>query len=208
MLPALKTQYRLALPLSLLPAAAFVLCTPLIVSLRNLDAAASAVAIENFFSLCGILLLTPLAQPEQDRRIRELAASKSLPALGILLLRFLAALAVLPLLCLGFCLAMRVGGSVFPFGRYFLATFATAFALGALGFATALASDNWVIGYIAPVCYYAINYGAGARLGKFYLFSLSAQSMAEKHVLLATGAALVLAAFLWRLAKEKLVGKY
>lgn len=195
----------MALP-SLLPALVLALLTPLVFSLQNLDAYNASIVLERFFCLTGVLLLTPVPLPEQDRNLREVVAGRPTSLTGITLLRFFLVLPALPLLVLGLCGAMAAQGSLFPFAAFWLGGTISAFALGALGFFAFTLSGNWVVGYLAPVCYYTLNHGMGARLGPFYLFSLGQGVTAPKAWLLAAALLLVAASAAFMQARRRAVG--
>lgn len=191
---------------SLLPALAFAALTPLLFSLRYLDSFNAAVVLERFFALAGILLLVPVPQPEHDRRVREAVAAKATPLTGVTALRLLLLLPVLLGLVALLCGGMTLGGSSFPFGSFLLGGFASAFALGALGFAVHLLSGNWIAGYLVPVCYFILNMAVGPQLGVFWLFSLSGGSLLEKYWLLAAGVVLAGGALALQALRRQRVG--
>lgn len=177
--------------------------SPLVFSIRNLDAYNASVVLERFFSLVGVVLFTPVPLPEQDKNIREVVCSRYTSFAGIIAMRFLLVLPVLPLLVGAMCAAMAASGSVFPFATWWLGSSVSAFFLGALGFFAFSATGNWVAGYLAPACYFAINMGAGPKLGRFYLFSLGMGSLTEKYWLLGFGILFVIAALAILFVKQK-----
>lgn len=178
---------------SLLPALALAVATPLLFSVRYLDGVSASIVLERFFCLIGILLFVPAPLPEADRRVREVAAAKLTSLTGVTALRFALLLPVLVLFTALLCGGMVAGGCTIPFGAFLFGGCVSALALGALGFFAFVVSGNWIAGYLAPLCYFMLNLGLGPKLGPFWLFSLSAQSLTEKYWLLAASAALVLA---------------
>lgn len=83
----------------------------------------------------------------------------------------------------------------------------TAFFLGSLGFLGSVLTNNWVIGYMLPVCYYFICYGSGKKyLGNFYLFSLVNENYMSKIVLFVAGVCIIIFALSWYYIKNKKIG--
>jgi cellobiose-specific phosphotransferase system component IIC len=71
-----KYQFKLILTANFTLAVALCLLTPIIFGIRYLDSYGSSFVLERFVSLIGIVLLTPLFIPEQDKNIAELVQSK------------------------------------------------------------------------------------------------------------------------------------
>lgn len=180
---------------SILPSIVFLILTPAAISIRSLDAYNASVLLERFFALAGIIVLTPLPLPEQDKNIRKTTASRYTPLTGIIILRFILLFPLLPILTFCICGAMVWAGSVFPFMLWALGSSVSAFMLGTLGFFSFVLTGNWVAGYLAPVFYYVLNMAMGTKLGKFNLFSLGLNSFEEKYWLMASGLLLVLITF-------------
>ncbi|GGF59465.1 ABC transporter permease [Paenibacillus albidus] len=185
-----KAQFKLTLWANFLLALALVLGTPVLFGIQYLDSRASSFVLERFLSFTGIILCTPLFFPEQDNSVKELVESKYTPYTGVLLIRLMLALTVLLCLVSSFIGVMLLNHCQFAAGPFILGTFATALFLGSLGFLAYSLSDNLVTGYILPTVYYTLNMFSGQKLGNFYLFSLSKESMNEKYWLL--GGAVVL----------------
>ncbi|MGN7493279.1 hypothetical protein ACTHPF_19185 [Paenibacillus sp. SAF-054] len=189
----LKFNLKLAWLNNALMAAVWIGIIPLFAGIRHLDAPASAVVLEKFAALTGIILMTPLFMPEQNRDIRDLMHSKTTPQTGVQLIRLLLALVTVLVLIWGMAAWMQMMDSHFPAARYIGGTFATAFFLGSLGYAAYGLSDQLTIGYMLPLAYYLANMFTGSKyVGHFYLFSLGNGSFNEKYWLLAGGIVLLL----------------
>ena len=198
-----KFQFKLILTYNFVIAAALCALTPLLFGMRYLDGNGVGFVLERFVSLIGVVLLTPLFMPEQDRNIAELVQSKYTGHTSAVLLRL-----IMSLLFMLFCIAvmiavMRFLEGDFETGRFLIGTFATAFALGATGFAFYAVTNNVVIGYLGALFYYLLSFSLGSRLGWFFLFSLGRGGMSEKYWLIGLGAVLVFVALLWRYAVAK-----
>jgi hypothetical protein len=60
-------------------------------------------------------------------------------------------------------------------------------------------SNNLPVGYMVPVLYYMMCFGAGKKyLGNFYLFSMSSGSLIEKQYLLIAGILMIFIGILKR----------
>ncbi len=81
--------------------------------------------------------------------------------------------------------------------------FADAVFLGALGMITSSICNNTVIAYMAPMIYYALNYGAGGKLQNFYLFSMTTGLFEPKLWLFATGVILIIVSIMLREIRKK-----
>ena len=157
-------------------AAAVMLCliTPLLIGTANLDLNSAAMPLEMFVSLIGIVLLTPVFQPEQNEEIYDLVSSKYCNIGKVYLIRTLYSVVVVILLICLFTVYMQTQGSdvtiILVFG-----TVANAIFLGSMGMLTSALTGNTVIGYMPPFLYYALNIGMGPKLGSFYLWVISGQ---------------------------------
>ena len=164
----------------------FSLLAPVIMGMEALNQYQAGQILDVYFSLLGIVLLTPLFMPEQNKDIRDLLASREYPLRNIQLLRLLQAVVILAVLNLLVLFQMKLGECTFPFGTYFCCAMANCVFLGGL--------DHLVIAYMIPVFYYICCYGAGQKyLGKFYLFSLMTGDL-ENKIWLGTAGILLTAA--------------
>ncbi len=173
-------------------AAAVMLCliTPLLIGTANLDLNSAAMPLEMFVSLIGIVLLTPVFQPEQNEEIYDLVSSKYCNIGKVYMIRTLYSVVVVILLICLFTVYMQAQGSdvtiILVFG-----TVANAIFLGSMGMLTSALTGNTVIGYMPPFLYYALNIGMGPKLGSFYLFSMTVGNFRAKIWLLAAGVLMI-----------------
>jgi hypothetical protein len=175
--------------------------THLFFGIDNRNSQDSAFILERFISLSGIILLTPLFYPEQDKNIAELADSKYTSPIAVYFTRFILAAVSLCVLIAGFGGVMIFMSSEFDVMKYIIGTFSTAFFLGAAGFLTTAVSDNIVFGYLPPLVYYVYNWfvpNAEKTLQNMYLFTLTSDSLTEKYWLLTVGAVFIAAGVLFR----------
>lgn len=181
----------------------FCLLAPVIVGMEALNQYQAGQILDMYFSLLGIVLLTPLFMPEQNKDIRDLLASKEYPVRNVQLLRLLQAGLVLAVLNLLVLFQMKLGECAFPFGIYFLCAMASCIFLGGLGILAYGITDNLAIAYMMPVFFYICCYGSGEKyLGKFYLFSLMQGNMENKIWLGAAGFVMT-AAGIWIRNRKK-----
>ena len=197
-----KANLRHNALLSMAVAAALCLITPLLSGTANLDRATSAMPLEMFLSLVGVALLPPVFQPEQKEEVWDLLSSKAFPMWKIYLIRIAYSIAAMALLIFLFALYMKSNGcDVTPILA--LGTVADAVFLGSLGMLAAVLANNTVIGYMPPLLYYAMNIGMGARLGKFYLFSMAIGDYGAKLWMLAAGILLMALSLFGQMARRK-----
>ena len=198
-----RVQIKLTLHMNLLLAVLILALVPVIFGISNHDYRASAFILERFVSLTGIVLITPIFLPEQDKNIAELAESKYTSAILIYLVRFILASISLMILVSGFTAVMLLSSCEFDALKFIAGTFATAFFLGALGFTAYAISDNIVAGYLFALGYYTFNmFSSSAQLKNIYLFTLASNSLTEKYWLLGIGMMLSVTGLLY-----KFVGK-
>lgn len=142
------------------------------VSFRNLDASQAAKVMEMYIAFTGILLLTPLFMPEQNREIWLLERSKATPLWQLYLIRVLEAVVLLMAIVTVFVFLMRQGGSVFSVSSLWLGSFAEIFFLGSIGFFVSGITNQVILGYMVSVLYFMVNIGGSKYLGKFALFQM------------------------------------
>lgn len=193
--------------LSILVSVIILIITPILFGTTQLDAAESAVPLEMFISLIGIVLFTPVFQPEQDDAVRDLVSSKYISTRLVYFIRTVCA-AILIILFTGlFVVYLQMQQCDVTVWLY-LGTVANAVFLGALGMMTAALTNNTVIGYMIPLVYYALNYGVGDKLGYYYLFSMRISYFTPKLWLGVTGGLLILFSIfmhtdVWRASRER-----
>jgi hypothetical protein len=199
-----KKQVKLTLLINLLIALLILFITPVIFGINNLDNISSAFVLERFISLIGIVLLTPIFLPEQDKNIAELVESKYTSCIKIYLIRFILSIISLFIFISGFIVFMVLMSCEFDTLKFILGTFATAFFLGSIGFITSAVSNNVVFGYMASLGYYVFNMFNSSKLKNLYLFSLGKGSFTEKYWLLGIGAAFIFSGALFKHILRKL----
>lgn len=176
----------------------FIFLVPVFCGVSYLDSVSSGIVLERFVSLSGVILMIPMFFPEQDKNITELVESKYRPMLNIYAIRLVLSVLFMSILILGFTAFMYGNECAFDFGKFFAGAFATAFFLGASGFATFAVTDNIIAGYLVPLCWFILNMVAGKNIKYLKLFSLSENGFNEKYILLISGMVLILASFLAR----------
>lgn len=193
-----KVQFQLVIAANFFLCILLALSAPLIFGIANLDEIASSYVLERYIALSGTLLFTPLFFPEQNPNVRELTESKRTGFSYALILRVLQSILMLLLLTSAFLGAMAACGCEFHPGKMLFGTFSSALFLGALGFTTCAFTGNLVAGYLVSAGYFMLNFFAGDKLGKLYLFSLSLDSFEEKYWLLTASTLLFACSFGWR----------
>ena len=179
-----KTNFKYHLLPHLLLGILLCILAPLMMSIENLNEKQVARIVELFLSLLGVILLVPQYLPDQDKDIRNLLASKREPLLNIHLIRFSQALLSLLVLMALFLFRLQIGDCIFDFSKMYFGGMVSAVFLGSLGLLFYALSDHIAIAYMMPVLYYILSYGAGKKMGNFYLFSLLRDSLDEKYTLL------------------------
>ncbi|WP_051411428.1 hypothetical protein [Ruminococcus flavefaciens] len=162
------------------------LASPIFFSLSQLDCILAAQPLEVYVPLIGIVLMTPVFLPEQNESIYDVVRSKKFNHDIVCIIRLLCSVVIAAVMIGAYVLYMKHCNSQVTV-RHFIGSSATAFLLGAIGFAFAGIGRNVIIGYMASVMYYILNFSFGTKLGYFYLFSMMHGSFAEKKWLL-TGA--------------------
>lgn len=184
----------------LLAALVFSLGAPLLVGMEALNFPQSGRVLEAYFSLTGIILLTPLFWPDQDRNIRDLLRAREMPLLWLHLVRLAEALLGLCILTALFLGWMWAGECRFSFLPCYLGTLATCLFLGGLGILASSLTDSLPIGYMIPMIYYIANYGSGRKyLGMFYLFTMSEGSFHGKLLIAGAGIGMTALGLMWRM---------
>ena len=183
-----KVNLKHHIPLHVLICVLMLLVSPLLMGVENLQAQDTAKVLEMYAALIGIILLTPVFLPEQDRDIRDLVYTKYVNGSAVYLVRILGNILLLAAM-LGLYVGLLVYNKCeFPAGKYFCGTLTEMLFLGGLGLFFYGLCDNLVIGYMAPVVYYIAAMGGGEKYMKmFYPFSMARGNYGEK-VWLAAGA--------------------
>lgn len=167
---------------------AVLLCaaTPLLIGTINLDLNSAAIPLEMFVSLVGVVLLTPVFQPEQNQEIDDLLSSKYHSTMKVQAIRAACSVGIAALLVALFGVYMKFQSCDVTLALV-LGTVADAIFLGSMGMLASALTGNTVIGYMPPLLYYALNIGMGPKLGSFYLFSMASGNYKAKICLCAAG---------------------
>ncbi|XCP86524.1 hypothetical protein ABXS75_06940 [Roseburia hominis] len=167
--------------------------SPLVVGIRNLSSEQSAKVLETFVALIGILLFPPVFYPEQDQNVRDTIRAKYTPITSIYLIRLAASVLAAAAMLFVYLWVMKAGRCEMEMGKFYFGTLAEILAFGGLGVFAYGVSDNLVIGYMAPLVYYAVAIGAGGKYLKwFYPFGMLTD-YATKHWILAAGIVITVA---------------
>ena len=190
-----KANLRHNFPGHFAMAVVLIVLTPVLFGTTELREQACAVPLEMFFSLIGIVLLTPVFTPEQNPQIAETVAAKYISCTHVYFIRTIySILAILGLTCIFVGYLGSQGCEITV--RLVMGTVADGIFLGALGFISGAVSGNTAVSYMVPMVYYGINYAAGNRLGRFYLFSMTRGDYAAAPWLLGSGIILLAAGIL------------
>ena len=183
----------------LLAATLFCLAAPFLVGMEALNFPQTGKVLEFYFSLSGIILLTPLFAPDQIRDIRDLLRTREMPFWWLHLIRLAEAFVSLTVLAVLFLFWMRAGKCRFEFLPCCLGTLATCLFLGGLGILAASLTDSLPIGYMVSMIYYVCNFGSGRDyLGPFYLFTMTEGTFDGKMWIGISGILMILLGILWR----------
>ncbi len=128
-----KTNLKYHIPVHLLVCILLLFVSPFFMGVKNLTAQDTAKVLEMYVALIGIVLLTPVFLPEQDRGIRDLVCTKYLTSAVVYLVR-IAGNIVLLILLAGLYIGMLAYNQCdFPVVRYFLGTLTQMLFMGGLG---------------------------------------------------------------------------
>ena len=191
--------------LSIAVAVLLCLVTPLFIGTANLDRNSAAMPLEMFVSLIGVVLLTPVFQPEQNEEIDDLVSSKYCSTAKVHLIRTVYSAGIAAILICIFTVSMKLQScDVTPVLA--LGTIADALFLGSMGMQASAVTGNTVIGYMPLLLYYALNIGMGPKPGSLYLFFLVTGSCTAKLWLLLAGLLMMAAALFYQRLFYHLIG--
>ncbi len=196
-LTIIKFNLRYVSFYSLLIAACLCILIPFFIGCAHLSQNTAAIPLEIFVSLIGIILLTPIFAPEQNKEIYDLISVKYFSILKIFCIRTGYSLFFTSLLIILFGLFMHINGCEITL-PLLGGTIATAVFLGGLGMLTSSLTGSTVIGYMPPLLYYALNLGIGPKLGNFYLFSMTSGLYMSKIWLFITGLLMITTSLLYQ----------
>jgi hypothetical protein len=187
-----KANLKLSLLPHLLLSTLLLFLSPLVMGVENLDASRTAAVLEMFIALLGIILITPVLLPEQNKDIRDLVEAKYTSMTAVVLIRLLEAIVSLAFLIGGYVIFLSFNHCSFPEFKFYLGTLAEALFLGGIGFCTYSIFDQIAIAYMLPLVYYIVSISPGRKLLKdFYLFSMRFGSYQEKIYLFVSGLVLI-----------------
>lgn len=183
----------------------FCLLSGWFVSFRNLDASQSAKVMEFYLVIIGILLLTPLFTPEQDKEIWLLEQSKALSMWKLYLIRIMVAVLYIAITITTFEIILYQQGSMFPCWSLWIGTFSEVIFLGSIGFFVSAITNQVVIGFMVSVMYYAVNIGISERFGSLGLFQMMRGTYNFWYWMLMGGVVLIIAGIIIR--ESRIVSK-
>lgn len=184
-----------------------VLCiSPFLLGVENLDASKTARILELYAALIGIILITPIFLPEQNKDIKELVEAKYTRATTVYFIRIIEAGFSLAILIGIYVLILKYSNCTFPVINYYFGTLAEALFLGGMGLCAYSLFDQIAIAYMLPMVYYILAIGGGSKLLKnFYLFSMIYGGYQEKIYLTITGVFLILFGISYQYIVKKIV---
>lgn len=177
-------------------AIAITLLTPVVFGISSLEKNLAAQPLEMLLSLTGTVLLTPIFLPEQNECIRDVIRSKRTNYLTVCIIRVLYSIVFLAGIFGCFAAVMYFSESDITLA-HFTGGLASALFLGSVGFAAAGISSNTTVGYMVSVIYYIANFGLKGKLGKLFLFSMSADDFEPKYLIIILSVVLVVCTFLY-----------
>lgn len=196
----INLKHNAFLPIAV--SAALLFLIPVMVGTANLDKNTSAVPLEMFVSLIGIVMLTPVFQPEQNAEIDDLVSSKYISTTTIYMIRTIYSIIAIALFICIFSGYMSIRDCDVDL-QLMTGTLSDAIFLGSLGMITSSICGNTVIGYMIPVVFYSLNYGLGSKLKNYYLFSMTMGNFEPKIWMLITGILLITASVIFRGIRKK-----
>lgn len=203
-----KINLRFNLLPHLLIAIVFLCISPFLMGVENLNVYDTAKVLEMYVALLGIILLTPVFLPEQDKNIRDLIEAKYTSSVTVTLIRILESGIVLALLIGAYILLLIHNNCIFPGIKYYLGTLAEAFFLGSMGLCAYRLSDQIAVAYMLPMVYYIMNFGGGKKyLGDFFLFTMMTGGYRGKFYLGALGLVFLLVGVFYPYAGRKILPK-
>lgn len=164
----IRRQYAPHLGITLL----FCCMSGFFVSFRNLDAMQAAKVMEMYVAFNGILLMTPLFMPEQNREIWLLEQSKAMSMWKLYLIRILEAVILLAVIVTVFIQLLKQGECQFDAGKMWIGAFSEILLIGSIGFCVSGITNQVVLGYMTAVVYFVANIGGGKYLGDFAMFQM------------------------------------
>ena len=172
--------------------------TLLMFNITALQGTETARPIEFLLCFIGVTLLVPIFLPEQDKNIRDVICAKKINYFNILVIRILYSVAAMIILIALFVVVMKACESDVTV-KHLIGGIASAWFLGAVGFAAAGITNNVTVGYMTAMLYYLANYGMKDKVGKFFLFPMSYSGRFDESGWLIFGAMALMAITILRL---------
>lgn len=189
----LKNNFLIHFVLSI----AVAVLTPVVFNISSLGPRESAKPLEMLLVFIGMIILTPIFQPEHNEEIRDVIRSKKTSYLLVCMIRVMYSVFAIFLITALFVLFMKYNECDVTW-RHIIGGGASALFLGAVGFTFSGLSGSVSAGYMASFVYYAANIGLKDKLGVCYLFSMYVKdNFNDKYWLIACSAALFVITFLW-----------
>lgn len=198
----LKLQYYPHLVLSLL----LCLCSGFVVSFRNLTASQSAKVIEMYVIFVGIVLLTPLFMPEQDKEIFNVIKTKKTPMWQIYTIRLIIAVSLCIAIVAAFLYVLDNSNSTVEFTKMWLGGVSEVIFLGSIGYAVSGITNQVILGYMASIMYYMVNMGASNKFKKLGLFQMAKGNYDFTSFMFVIAVVLLLAGIVIREERSKVRG--
>ncbi|UYP01265.1 hypothetical protein OF820_06140 [Oceanotoga sp. DSM 15011] len=167
--------------------------TPVLFGISNLDKEASAIPLEMFVSLMGILILANLFDSEQDKEIYELISSKPFELYFIYIIRVIYSIIYLIIVFGLFLYYMKFRNCDISL-VHFTGTLSNVLFLGGLGMFSSAITNNFIFSYMIPLMYYLLNFSGNKFLKSFFLFSMSNGDFKFKLPILISGILLIILA--------------
>ncbi|WP_461612527.1 hypothetical protein [Clostridium sp. Marseille-QA1073] len=204
-LTLIKINLKLSILANLVFSVAFLFVLPFIQGISNLDTVSSAICLENYVAVIGIILLVPIFAPEEAREIDEIVVSKPMAQFIPYLVRIILNLVIIFVLVSSFTLILKHKGCDFPLIKYMLGTFLSAVFLGSVGLCSSSISGSTILGYMASISYLILNMATKNKyVGNFYILSMKNGSFDEKYWLFGGSIILILIAVVAKWLKRKL----
>lgn len=204
LLKIINVQFKLVIIRNLFIAILFLIFIALAFGINNLDEFGTAYIAERFISLIGVVLITSILYPENNKEVIEVIESRVVPYNLVILLRLIISIVISSLAIYTFLIIMRYKGCEFDFIKLFVGTFSTTLFLGSMGLLAYILSKNIIVGYLVSLSYYLLNFSLGVKLGKVYLFSLSINDFRAKSFLLWISFIFLIMVFVLRILIRKL----
>ncbi|WP_165481508.1 ABC transporter permease [Clostridioides difficile] len=192
----IKENFKLSTLTNLICSIILLCMIPLIQGVANLDRISTAICLENYVAIIGMVMLVPVFSLEQSKEIDEIVSSKSLSQVIVQFIRILMSIIGIVVLIIGFVNVLIYLGCNFPVVEYIT---------GSLGMFFSNLFNNTIIGYMISIGYLILNMMTkGKYVGKFFIMSMSQGSFDEKYWLILGSVVLIIASLLIKPIKRKI----